>query len=90
MSPNIYIHYRKGIYTFQQMSVYSTKIDIFESLSSSLSNKNDVEKMNKVGRFASQFLVFPHDNERMRALIVTHAKEPPSRKASIKAAQKEI
>ena len=66
MSPNIYIHYRKGIYTltFQQMSVYSTKIDIFESVSSSLSNKNDVEKMNEVGRFASQFLVFPHDNER--------------------------
>ena len=45
------------------MSVYSTKIDIFESVSSSLSNKNDVEKMNEVGRFASQFLVFPHDNE---------------------------
>ena len=64
MSPNIYIHYRKSIYTFQQMSVYSTKIDIFESVSSSISNKNDVEKMNKVGRFASQFLVFPHDNER--------------------------
>ena len=45
------------------MSVYSTKIDIFESVSSSLSNKNDVEKMNEVGCFASQFLVFPHDNE---------------------------
>ena len=45
------------------MSVYSTKIDIFESVSSSISNKNDVENMNEVGRFASQFLAFPHDNE---------------------------
>ena len=70
MSPNIYIHYRKSIYTFPQMSVYSTTIDIFESVSSSLSNKNDVENMNEVGCFASQFLVFPHDNERKSISLV--------------------